>query len=95
MTAIDHRGTVVGGDDPYQQAKVALRKVEAALGAAGARLDQVIQTRMYVRDAEDWEAVGRAHGEIFGEVRPAAAMLVTDLVDPRMRVEVEAIAYVG
>ncbi len=54
-----------------------------------------MQTRLYITRAEDWEAVGRAHGEVLGEIRPAAAMLVTGLLDPRMLVEIEATAYVG
>jgi enamine deaminase RidA (YjgF/YER057c/UK114 family) len=95
MTAVGAGGEVVGGDDAYAQAREALRKLGEALAAAGARLDQVVQTRMYVTDAGDWEAVGRAHGEVVGAARPAAAMVVTRLLDPRMRVEVEATAYVG
>ena len=94
MTAVAQDGEVVG-EDAYAQAREALRKVGEALEAAGARLDQVVQTRMYLADAADWEAVGRAHGEVFGDARPAAAMLVTGLLDPRMRVEVEAVAHLG
>ena len=95
ITAVGANGEVVGGDDPYAQAREALRKIEAILAEAGARMDQVIQTRLYITRAEDWEAVGRAHGEAFGDIRPAAAMLVTGLVDPRMRVEIEAVAHVA
>ena len=94
ITAVTADGAIVG-EDAYTQAREVLRKVGEALEAAGARLDQVVQTRMYLADASDWEAVGRAHGEVFAEVRPAAAMLVTGLLDPRMRVEIEAVAYVG
>jgi enamine deaminase RidA (YjgF/YER057c/UK114 family) len=94
MTAVGRDGEVVG-EDGYAQAREALRKVGEALEAAGARLDQVVQTRIYLADAADWEDVGRAHGEVLGEARPAAAMLVTGLLDPRMRVEIEAVAHVG
>ena len=94
MTAVADDGEVVG-EDAYTQAREALRKVEEALERTGARLEQVVQTRMFLADAADWEAVGRAHGEVFGEIRPAAAMLVTGLLDPRMRVEIEAVAHVG
>ena len=94
ITAVTADGSIVG-EDAYTQAREVLRKVGEALEAAGARLDQVVQTRMYLTDASDWEAVGRAHGEVFAEVRPAAAMLVTGLLDPRMRVEIEAVAHVG
>ena len=94
MTAVGQDGAIVG-EDAHAQAREALRKVGDALEAAGARLDQVVQTRMYLADAADWEAVGRAHGEVFGEARPAAAMLVTGLLDPRMLVEIEAVAHVG
>ncbi len=95
MTAVGADGEVVGGADAYAQTREALRKIERALADAGARLDQLVQTRLYITRAEDWEAVGRAHGEVLGEIRPAAAMLVTGLLDPRMLVEIEAMAYVG
>ncbi|MBS1868096.1 MAG: RidA family protein [Actinobacteria bacterium] len=88
-------GELVGGDDAYAQTRETLRKIEEILSAAGARLDQVVQTRMYIARREDWAQVGRAHGEVFGEVLPASAMLVTGLVDPRMLVEIEAVAHVG
>ena len=94
-TAVDAGGEIIGGDDPYAQAVEALRKIGAALEATGARLEDVVQTRIFLADAEDHEAVGRAHGEAFATARPAAAMLVTGLLDPRMRVEIEAVAYVG
>ena len=70
-----------------------LRKIEHALREAGASLEHVVRTRIYLTDAADWEAVGRVHGEAFATIRPAASMLVIGLLDPRMRVEVEAIAY--
>jgi enamine deaminase RidA (YjgF/YER057c/UK114 family) len=92
-TALDARGEMVGGDDPHAQAHEALRKVAATLETAGARLDQVVQTRIHLASAGDWQDVGRAHGEVFGAVRPAAAMVVSGLLDPRMRVEIEATAY--
>lgn len=96
MTAVGADGEVVGGDDPYAQAREALRKVVEAVRAAGGRgAEDVVQTRMYLVDAADWEAVGRAHGEVFAAARPAAAMLVTRLLNPEMRVEVEAIARLG
>ena len=93
MTAVGADGEVVGGADPYAQTREALRKVVDAVRAAGGRgAEDVVQTRMYLVDPDDWEAVGRAHGEVFASARPAAAMLVTRLVNPAMRVEVEAIA---
>lgn len=94
-TALGSDGEMVGGDDPYAQAAEALRKVVAALRAGGARVEDVVQTRMYLTDPGDWEPVGRAHGEVFGEARPAATMVVCGLLDPRMKVEIEATAYVG
>jgi len=96
MTAVDVDGEVVGGDDAYAQAHEALRKVVEAVRAAGGRgAEDIVQTRMYLADPADWEAVGRAHGEVFAEAPPAAAMLVTGLLNPAMRVEVEAIARVA
>jgi enamine deaminase RidA (YjgF/YER057c/UK114 family) len=96
MTAVGADREVVGGDDAAAQAREALRKVLAALAQAGAAPDQVVRTRMYVTDPADVDAVGRAHGEVFGTVRPAATLVVVAaLADPRMRVEIEAVAYIG
>lgn len=93
-TAVTAAGEISGA--AYEQAREALRKIAAALGEAGATLDQVVQTRMYLTDVSLWEEVGRAHGEAFGEVRPAATMVgVATLLDPRMLVEIEALAYLG
>jgi enamine deaminase RidA (YjgF/YER057c/UK114 family) len=92
-TALDGDGQIVGGDDPEAQAREVLRKIGGALERAGASLEDVVRTRIYLVDAGDWEAVGRAHGETFARIRPVASMLVTGLLDPRMRVEIEAVAY--
>ena len=88
-------GAFVDGD-AAEQARRALANVVAALERVGATPADVIQTRIYVTDIEEWEAVGRAHGEVFGDIRPATAMVqVAALIDPRMRVEIEATATVG
>ena len=93
-TATDEEGVVDG--DAYEQTARAIRNVERALTEAGADLHDVVRTRMYVTDIEDdWEAVGQAHAEAFGEARPAATMVeVSRLVDPAMRVEIEVEAVV-
>ena len=94
-TAVDERGAVVGPADPYVQARYALEKIGRALAEAGAGFENVIRTRMFVTDIARWEEVGRAHGEIFGAIRPASTLVqVASLVRSDLLVEIEATAVV-
>ena len=93
-TASAPDGSLLGGNDPYGQAKAILAKIEAALAEAGATLDDVVRTRVYVSSIADWEPAARAHGEVFGTIRPANTLVEARLVAGRL-VEIEADAIIG
>ncbi|MBV9322465.1 MAG: RidA family protein [Chloroflexi bacterium] len=94
-TASDERGDLHGGDSPYEQTRYILDKIERALREAGASLADVVRTRVYITRMEDWQEVARAHGEVFGQIRPANTLVqVAGLVDGRL-VEIEADGLVG
>jgi enamine deaminase RidA (YjgF/YER057c/UK114 family) len=95
-TAVDEQGQVVGYDDPYEQTRYILAKIERALQAAGATLSDVVRTRIFVTDIARWEAIGRAHGDFFRTIKPAATMVeVKALISPDLLVEIEATALLA
>jgi enamine deaminase RidA (YjgF/YER057c/UK114 family) len=90
-TAADKNGSVIGANDPYTQTMQAILNIESALKQAGAKLEHVVRTRMFVTDISRWEEYGRAHGEFFGAIRPCATMVeVRALIHPDMLIEIEA-----
>ena len=95
-TAAVDREKIIAPGDPYQQTKFIIQKIEKALNDAGATLNDVVRTRIYVTNIKDWDSVGRAHGEFFKNIKPVTTMVeVKSLIDPNFVVEIEATAYLS
>ena len=95
-TASDESGSVVAPGDAYRQTVYILKKIESALARAGAAMNDVVRTRIFVTEVSNWEAIGRAHGEVFAKTRPAATLVqVAALIDPAMLVEIEVDAIIA
>jgi enamine deaminase RidA (YjgF/YER057c/UK114 family) len=94
--AVDENNNLVGGDDAYQQTRFILQKIERVLAEAGASLNDIIRTRMFVTDISRWEEYGKAHGEFFNKIRPCTSMIeIKGLIGPEYLIEIEATAIVG
>lgn len=92
-TALDEAGNLIGKNDPYEQTRYAIAKIEGALNSAGASLKDVVRTRLFITDISRWEEIGRAHGEYFKDIKPASTIVeVRSLISPYMLIEIEATA---